>query len=80
MSQPVIPSQMKRVAFAVAAAVSLATGSVAWAASQDSQLVNFSVTNISQIDVAPGPVTLSIVAPAAGATMLKVTGPGATSI
>jgi hypothetical protein len=48
-------------------ALSLAAAPAVWADATDEQTVNFSIANISEIEVATGPIELSIVAPTSGA-------------
>ena len=54
--------QMKRIAFAVATALSLAAGSAAWAVdtNTDTQDIQYTISNISLINVAAGPVVLNV--------------------
>jgi hypothetical protein len=59
-------SQMKRVAFAVAAALSLASGTAAWAATSDTQDIQYTIANISTIDIAAGAVVLAVNSATAG--------------
>lgn len=62
-----------RVAAAVGLALSALAAPAAWSANTDTQVVNFSIANMSEIDVAAGPIALNIVAPAAGSAPVAAT-------
>ena len=74
-----IAAAPKQVARAVACALALASGS-ALCANTDSQTVNFSILAINEIDVAAGPVNLTVNTATAGSQPAAATAPSSYSI
>ena len=70
----------QKVAVAVAAVLGLAGASAAYASNTDSQTVNFTIANISEIDVATGPINLTVNTAAAGSQPADATAPSSYSI
>jgi hypothetical protein len=70
----------QKIAVAVAAVLGLTTGSTVYASNTDSQTVNFTIANISEIDVATGPVSLTVNTATAGSQPTDATAPSSYSI
>jgi hypothetical protein len=70
----------QKIVLALAAASSLAAGSAAYASNTDSQTVNFTINNISEIDVASGPIGLTVNTATAGSQPNVATAPSSYSI
>lgn len=79
MIQNIAPSRVKNIARTIACALALASGS-ALCADTDSQTVNFSVQAINEIDVAAGPVSLTVNTAAAGSQPTAATAPSSYAI
>src|SRR5690348_2269709 len=59
-------ARSQKITLAVAAVLGLAAGSAVYASNTDSQTVNFTITSISEIDVAAGPISLTVNSATAG--------------
>lgn len=70
----------QKIVLALAAASSLAAGSAVYASNTDSQTVNFTINNISEIDVATGPISLTVNTATAGSQPAAATAPSSYSI
>jgi hypothetical protein len=79
MIRNIAPGRTKNIARAIACALALASGS-ALCADTDSQTVNFSIQAINEIDVAAGPVNLTVNAATAGSQPTAATASSSYSI
>ncbi len=70
----------QKIAVTVAAALGLAGGSAVYAASSDTQTVNFTINSISEIDVANSAVTLTVGSATAGSNPTPATATSSYSI
>jgi hypothetical protein len=74
MSTPLVTVPVKKVAAAIALALGLAAAPAAWSDnSTDTQVVNFSIPSLHEINVAAGPISIAIARPTPGADVTPAT-------